>query len=247
MNTITTTTASSATDNDAGCLRPLPAELDLVSIAEMTAQFDVLATTGVVAREGSAGDLLDRMEVIELAAGRRGICSVRDMVLNQDCLLRDLAEFEEITGPSEHDTSEDLHIYRNLMLAIAVSAAESVECSVAGIYAQFVRLGPRACASSRVLADDEILLLRTMALVEHHADPTAVVPVAYALMDAGLSVEEIIHFAAEDFYAPEETLPLAHVFAWGGSQYEPEKIRCDLFASYVLLRFTSTALELSPA
>lgn len=64
------------------------------------------------------------------------------MLLNQQCLLLDLAEFEEVTGPPERDTSVDLHIYRNLMLAIAVSAAESDGCIVARIYAQSVP--PRA-------------------------------------------------------------------------------------------------------
>lgn len=61
-------------------------------------------------------------------------------------------------------------------------------------------------------------------------------------MDAGLSVEETIHFAPEDFHAPGETFPFSRVLAWGSSQYEPGVIRCDLFASCILSRYTSTVL-----
>lgn len=128
------------------------------------------------------------------------------------------------------------------MLAIAVSAAESVGCSVARIYAQSVRFGPRTCAPTRALASDEVLLLRTMAMVEQLGDSTSVVPVVYALMDAGLSVDETIHFAPEDFHVPEGTFPFARVLVWGSSQYEPGVIRCDLFASCLLSRYTSTVL-----
>lgn len=46
-----------------------------------------------------------------------------------------------------------------------------------------------------------------MAMVEQLADFTSVVPVVYALMDAGLSVEETVYFAPEDFHAAEETSP----------------------------------------
>lgn len=72
------------------------------------------------------------------------------------------------------------------------------------------------------MASDEILLLRTMVMVEQLADSTSVVPVVYALMDAGLSVEETVHFAPKDFHAAEETFPFAWVLAWGSSPYEPE-------------------------
>lgn len=243
MNTTTTaaTPPTMTSETSTSGLDPLLSALDSMSITAAIDEFDDLDGRQFLMPEASVAQLRDKVAQISLSAQRLGIHRASELVTEQQRLLEDLTGGEEPAG-FHSGAVEELHVYRNLILTLAVAATGSVDGDLTSVLNRSVHLPIRTCASSRALADDETLLLRAIAWVEIEADASAVTPLVYALVDAGMDPGEIAHFELDDFEGVGEVESTATaLLARGSAQLESRFLPLGCFGTNLIERFASAA------
>lgn len=242
MSTTTTNTATLTDENTTNELYPLPSALTSMPMAEAIDAFDDLDQENALMPQASAEDLWNKILKILRTTERLGMTCASDLLTDQQRLLTDLAGPDELTSGQGDDRLENLHIYRNLVLAVAVAATGHVRGNLTDVYSRMACFEPRTCASRRSLTDDEILLLRVMALVESEAGPTSTGPLVYALVEAGMALEETSHFVRDDFCGVDDFGNTdTSLLARGTAQLEPRIMPLGCFGTSLLDQFTWTA------
>lgn len=152
---------------------------------------------------------------------------------------------KEITDPKASDVAESLHIYRNLCLATAVLAANTIKVTSAAtqpeaVYAHAVKLSRRSILIRRPFADDEIVLCRVAAHLRAFADPRDHTSTIYTLLDAGLVPGETTEVRIEDF--DDREMP-QELLAAGNGHLDARHLDLDQFATLTLGRHLEHALR----
>ena len=139
-------------------------------------------------------------------AATTGIHDLYDLVARQRPILRDLTGLTNTDKLAQYhcaERAEELHLYRNTIVAITAAAAANFAADVSAVYAHSVKsLKARTVSAHRPLTDDEIVLLRTAAAIVVSRTPTNQPAGVYAQLDIGLTVKETTESTIADLDDP---------------------------------------------
>lgn len=226
-------------------IRAMPAALGSMSITEAIAEFLRLDERVGLIQTATKSDVLEALEGLRHTTQRAGIGRADQLVTDHKSLLSTLTGVAAITQIHNSATAEPLHLFRNLMLAVAAAATGSFSGDPRGLYQRMTRLQARTHGHRRPLTDDEVVLLRTMVHLEGSAKAKSVRPAIYALIESGMTPGETTHFSLGDIGGDHENLEM--VLAAGNGHIVPRFLPVDAFNASVLGRFTQVARDAGAA
>lgn len=248
MTSTTTTTTTKTSKSASAKTYPMPAALGSMSITAAIAEFRLLDERVGLIPATAQHDLHAALETIQQTATRLGIVRADQLVTDHKSLLSTLTGVAAITQFHDSATAEPLHLFRNLLLAIAAAATGTFNGDPRGLYQRMTALRARTHSHRRPLTDDEIVLLRTMVHLEggaRTAKGPKVRPAIYALVESGMTPGETTHFSLGDITGDHENVDM--VLAAGNGHIEARFLPVDTFNALVLSQLTQFAHETGTA
>lgn len=237
-----TTTSSSKTSKKIALsetLKHVPAAEGIARLRELDQAHGIIPASARASIEAA----LSRIEAVLL----ENAVTTLELATNPSRVLSILTGVAQNKVTQYHPTevADRLHIYRNLTLAVAVLAADTIQAdspatSPAAIYSNSVKLARRSVHTRRPFADDEIVLCRVAAHLAALVDPRDQTATIYTYLDAGLVPGETTHVTIEDHDEPESP---QHLLAAGNAQLAARFIQLDQFAAHTLTRHIDHALR----
>jgi hypothetical protein len=146
-------------------------------------------------------------------------------------LLTALTDVDNVTTYQPSDVAERLHTYRNVVVALAVAAADSISAKSDPVLAKCTRLKTRSVQDQRGLTDDEILLARVHAATLSRCAPQSQAAAIYAMVDAGMVPGETTSVTTRDVDDYERP---SMVYAPGNGHLADRYLPLDRFGSAVI-------------
>jgi len=174
---------------------------------------------------------------IQNAANVAGITTLKVALDRLPALLRNFTyDGAALSRFADAATSAKVHQHRNLFTAVTLASAANFGADLEPVYkATDLALHPRTTAVNRPCELDEIILLRTHAILLTERDDADQLKTAgiLALSDAGLLVKETTEITRTDFIDVDDDLKPAAVVALGNSVTTDRLVMLDPFAQHI--------------
>jgi hypothetical protein len=138
-----------------------------------------------------------------------GITNVDQLIAQQGALLSALTDGANVTQVQKAHVAGPLHTYRNVITAMAATAAAYNHCAPEAVYANAVRLHARTTHTMRPLTDDEIFLLRVHAALAVEKGAASKPASVYAMTDTGLYPSETTKVTLTSFPNPHRPMQIS--------------------------------------
>ena len=178
---------------------------------------------------------------IAAVAARTHLTTADDLVRHQSKILTSLTGLKSVTVYLAAEPADNLHRYRNTIVAVAAAAGAELGVPLETVCAGSVTgLKARTARNERALVDDEITLLRTSCAITVSINPASKPAAVYALCDAGQRIKETTLVGPDDLDDIDHPT-LVHA---NGSlpRVAPRTLPLDPFASLVLAKAARAAL-----
>jgi hypothetical protein len=176
-------------------LSPSFAAIQLAELMEEYTRFDA---ANDVTPATHRPDLIETWHRIEQAATALGYLNVGALLDGFAKVLTRLTGEKNTTQFAALDIRDEFHLYRNTAMTFVVVAGAMINADIAPALERSFPLKQRTQARERPLTDDEITLLRVIAVIKARKAVSSQAAAVYALCDAGQTPMETTSVTVAD-------------------------------------------------
>ena len=166
-------------------LTPLAPALASIPVCELLEWFTTYAAADDVTPATHLPVLIETWRRVEEAAAALGYLSVGALLSGFAKVLTRLTGEKNVTQFAALDVRDQFHLYRNTAMTLVLVAGARINTDIGPALERSITLKQRTQARERPLTDDEITLLRVIAVIKAKKAASSQAAAVYALCDAG--------------------------------------------------------------
>ena len=179
-------------------LTPLAPALASIPVRELLEWFTTYDAANDVTPTTHLPVLIETWRRVEEAATALGYLSVGALLSGFAKVLTRLTGEKNVTQFAALDVRDQFHLYRNTAMTFVLVAGARINADIGPALERSITLKQRTQARERPLTDDEITLLRVIAVIKAKKAASSQAAAVYALCDAGQTPMETTSVTVAD-------------------------------------------------